>query len=155
VKTRKPRNAALEFAKGFTVLVAREALRQGRKRVLNPAKFEKWARSAIRSGGGDPDRIGEAVGRRLHWMVFPQKAKWQQDVEYCIRRGRSFARRHKVLIAEQVLTGDAERTQLEMAAEEMVRILGPKKVLDLLGKGKESRACASRSRKRSRISRRR
>src|SRR6185369_723457 len=136
MKERKPRNAALEFAKAFTYLVAREACRLGRRRVLNHEKFEKWARQVIRSAGGDPDRIGEAVGKRLHWMVYDQRRKWQGDVDDCIRRGRMFARRHKVLIAEQVLTGEADVSQLEAAAEEVIKVLGPAKVMELLKKGR-------------------
>lgn len=108
MRARKPRNAALEFAKAFTYLVAQEACRLGKGRTLDARKFEKWARATIRSAGGDPDKIGEVVGRKLHWLVYDQRRKWQMDIEVCIKRGRAFAWRHKVIIAEQVLAGEAE-----------------------------------------------
>jgi len=101
---RKPRNAALEFAKAFTYLVAQEACRMGKRRTLDARKFEKWARAIIRRTGGDPDQIGEIVGKRLHWLVYDQRAKWKGEIDYCIKRARAMAWRHKVIIAEQVLT---------------------------------------------------
>jgi hypothetical protein len=104
MRERKPRNAALEFAKAFTYLVAQEGCRQGKGRTLDARKFEKWARAIIRRAGGDPDKIGESVGQKLHWLVFNQKARWQMDLDFCVRRGRAMAWRHKILIAEQVLT---------------------------------------------------
>lgn len=115
---RKPRNAALEFAKAFTTLVAREGMRQGKRRTLDARKFEKWVRTIIRSAHGDPDGIGEAVGKRLHWFVFDQRRVWAQDKEYCVQRGKAFAHRHRVLIAEHVLTGEAEPWGLGLISDE-------------------------------------
>jgi hypothetical protein len=125
VRTRKPRNAALEFAKAFTYLVAQEACRQGKRRTLNASEFEKWARQIIRSAGGDPDKIGESVGKKLHWLVYDQRRKWQMDVDVCVKRGRTFAWRHRVLIAEQVLTGEAEPPSPMLMALKLGPIAGP------------------------------
>ena len=108
MRTRKPRNAALRFAEAFTYLVAQVGCRMGRRRTLDARKLEKWARGVIRAAAGDPDKIGEAVGRKLHWFVYDQHRKWTSDVEVCIKKGRAFAWRHKVVIAEQVLSGEAE-----------------------------------------------
>lgn len=108
VRTKRPRNAALKFAEAFTYLVAQEGCKMGKRRTLDARKLEKWARSVIRSAGGDPDKIGESVGKKLHWFVYDQRRKWSADVALCVKRGRAFAWRHRVIIAEQVLTGEAE-----------------------------------------------
>lgn len=118
MRAKRPRNAALEFARAFTYLVAKEGLRMGKRRTLDARKFEKWARATIRSAGGDPDRIGEAVGKRLHWLLYDQRRVWAQDKEFCVQRGKAFARRHRVLIAEQVLTGEAEPWGLGLISDE-------------------------------------
>lgn len=113
MRERKPRNAALKFAEAFTYLVAQEGCRLGKRRTLDASKFERWCRQIIRSSGGDPEKIGVAIGKRLHWLVYDQRRKWERDIDFCIRRGKAFAYRHKVLIAEQVLTGQAEPLGLE------------------------------------------
>lgn len=145
-RTKQPRNGALEFAKAFTTLVARTGMRFGKRRVLNPVKFEKWARWAIKWGEGDPEKIGEAVGKRLHWLVYDQRAKWKSDEEDCVRLGRIFCRRHKVLIAEQVLIESiGPKTEMELAAETLVQFFGPRKILEMMGpKGKGTRTCGRR-----------
>jgi hypothetical protein len=156
MRTRKPRNAALEFAKAFTYLCAQEACRQGKRRTLDASKFEKWCRQIIRSAGGDPDKIGAAIGKRLHWLVYDQRRTWERDVDFCIRRGKAFAHRHKVLIAEQVLTGEAESFSLEdlkkrlgseeliqEIAEHLMKDLGPDEIIKLFGKKKGRRAHGS------------
>lgn len=113
MRQRKPRNAALEFAKAFTYLVAQEACRLGKRRTLDATKFEKWIRGVIRVKSGDLDQIGEAIGKRLHWLVYDQRIKWQRDIDFCVKRGRAFAHRHKVLVAEQVLTNEVRTLSLE------------------------------------------
>lgn len=125
MRARKPRNAALEFAKAFTYLVAQEACRQGKRRTLDAGKFEKWARGTIRSCGGDPDKIGEIVGKKLHWLVYDQRRKWAADVEVCVKRARAFAWRHRVLIAEQILAGEAEPLSPAIMALKLAPIAGP------------------------------
>jgi len=107
VRARKPRNAALKFAEAFTYLVAQEGCKMGKRRTLDARKFEKWARAIIRAAGGDPDKIGGYVGKKLHWLVYDQSRTWQIDFDLCVKRGRVFAWRHKVLIAEHVLTDGA------------------------------------------------
>jgi hypothetical protein len=119
VRVRKPRNAALEFAKAFTYLVAQEGCRQGKGRTLDARKFEKWARAIIRAAGGDPDKVGDRVGRKLHWLVYDQRRKWQMDLDFCIKRGRAMAWRHKVLIAEHVLTDGA----MSLTAQDKVEVM--------------------------------
>jgi hypothetical protein len=97
----------------------------GRRRTLDASKFEKWARAAIRSGGGDPDRIGSLVGLKLHWLVYPKSPTWRSDVEVCIKRGRAMAWRHKVIIAEQVMIGEAEPPPMTIMSLKLGRISGP------------------------------
>ncbi len=147
MRERKPRNAALEFAKAFTYLVAQEACRLGKRRTLDARNIEKWARGTIRSCGGDPDKIGEIVGKKLHWLVYDQRRKWAMDVDVCVKRARAFAWRHRVLIAEQVLAGEAEPPSPMMLSLKLGPIVGQvaaaqiKMYEEVLRRRREKKSC--------------
>lgn len=97
----------------------------GKRRTLDASRFEKWARAIVRSTGGDPDAIGDRVGRKLHWLVYDKKPVWQREVEFCMKRGRAMAWRHKVIIAELILVGEAEPPSSTIMALKLGPIAGP------------------------------
>ena len=106
MRTRKRRLSGPErFARDFTVLVAQEAARAGRRRVCNERRFVTWAGQVLRSSRGKIERLADLVGHKLGWLVYGVSIRAAERVG-CRERALVFARRHRHVLAEQVLASN-------------------------------------------------
>lgn len=106
MRTRKRRlNGPERFARDFTALVAQEAMRARRKRICRPEKFVKWAEQSLRASKGEFERLAWFVEHKLCWLVYGAVIR-TADRQACKKKALVFARRHRFVLAEQVLASN-------------------------------------------------
>jgi hypothetical protein len=103
---RKPRRSGPErFARDFTILVLEEALAVGRSRSCRPEKFVGWTEQVLRNSRGEIGRVAKAVASKLGWFVYGA-AILDSERERCEKKALAFVRRHRFILAEQVLASN-------------------------------------------------
>lgn len=105
---RKRLSGPERLARDFTALVAEESLAsgyRGSRRLIPWGRLVKWSEKALRSSRGDANLLSEWVSRKLLSIVhrgLPEKT------DRCRKKALAFARRHRLILAEQVLSSGVE-----------------------------------------------
>jgi len=115
VQIRRRRSGPERFAEDFTVLLAQEAHGIGKVRVTSGWSFLRWAEQALRGSGGDVEKLGKLVGWKLFVLLYGPSKNRPVERAGCEKKGLVFARRHRLILAEQVLAGNV----MELAAGEV------------------------------------
>lgn len=108
----RPRRSGSErFAEDFSVLLAQEGLKAGKIRLRTGKSLFKWAEQTLRGSHGDMATLGRLVGIKLFCCVYGPVGGRVDDRKHCQKRGWMFARRHRLILAEQVLAGNVTEPQ--------------------------------------------
>lgn len=119
---RKRRNSGpFRFARDFSSFLAREGLRRGKVRILPASSLVAWAEKALRKSQGDMERLAKEVALWMRLHLYGAAKLDPGESERLREEARAFSRRHRFILAEQVLAGDGSEVSEDGAKRILLR----------------------------------